>query len=123
MSVPAQYSEPEAPAEEPEEPVEEEPDPEESQCRACSSVIIAVVGIGRRRATTTSSSCAARSRTGRGSWTFFDDDGYEEEPYINEDEEPRIADDESEDDAGIRPDSGPLQKCEGLHLFLKEVTD
>ena len=30
---------------------------------------------------------------------FFDDEGYEEEPYINEDEEPQIADDESEDDA------------------------
>ena len=29
---------------------------------------------------------------------FFDDEGYEEEPYINEDEEPQIADDESEDD-------------------------
>lgn len=31
---------------------------------------------------------------------FFDDEGYEEEPYINEDEEPQIAaDDEPEDDA------------------------
>ena len=30
---------------------------------------------------------------------FFDDEGYEEEPYINEDEEPQIAsDDEPEDD-------------------------
>ena len=24
---------------------------------------------------------------------FFDDEGYEEEPYINEDEEPQIAED------------------------------
>lgn len=30
---------------------------------------------------------------------FFDDDGYEEEPYINEDEEPDIAeDDETQDE-------------------------
>ena len=31
---------------------------------------------------------------------FFDDEGYEEEPYINEDREPEIADDEEteEDD-------------------------
>ena len=27
---------------------------------------------------------------------FFDDDGYEEEPYINEDEEPVIAEDDAE---------------------------
>ncbi len=27
---------------------------------------------------------------------FFDDEGYEEEPYVNEDEEPDIADDEEE---------------------------
>ena len=29
---------------------------------------------------------------------FFDDEGYEEEPYINEDEEPVIADDEDNGD-------------------------
>ncbi len=29
---------------------------------------------------------------------FFDDDGYEEEPYINEDEEPQIAEDAAETD-------------------------
>lgn len=29
---------------------------------------------------------------------FFDDEGYEEEPYINEDEEPVIADDEDDGD-------------------------
>lgn len=28
---------------------------------------------------------------------FFDDEGYEEEPYINEDEEPVIADDEDDE--------------------------
>ena len=27
---------------------------------------------------------------------FFDDEGYEEEPYINEDDEPVIADDEDD---------------------------
>ena len=29
---------------------------------------------------------------------FFDDEGYEEDPYINEDEEPVIADDEDNGD-------------------------
>ena len=29
---------------------------------------------------------------------FFDDEGYEEEPYINEDEEPVIADDADDGD-------------------------
>ena len=29
---------------------------------------------------------------------FFDDEGYEEEPYVNEDEEPVIADDEDDED-------------------------
>ena len=28
---------------------------------------------------------------------FFDDEGYEEEPYINEDEEPQIAEDAETD--------------------------
>ena len=33
-----------------------------------------------------------------GDLDFFDDEGYEEEPYINEDEEPVIADDEDNGD-------------------------
>lgn len=86
-------SEPEAPAEEP-EPVENET-PRKSSNMGMIIVIIAVVGIGGAGYYYIK---FVRGKKKDEDMDFFDDEGYEEETYINEDEEPQIADDESEDD-------------------------
>lgn len=86
-------SEPEAPAEEP-EPVEDET-PQKSSNMGMIIVIIAVVGIGGAGYYYIKFVRGKKQKDE--DMDFFDDEGYEEEPYINEDEEPQIADDESED--------------------------
>ena len=83
-------------APEPEQPTEEvEPEPEVSENQSNIGLIIgviAVVGIG--------GGAYYYFKFVRGKkkkdedLDFFDDDGYEEEPYINEDEEPDIAEDD-----------------------------
>lgn len=46
---------------------------------------------------------------------FFDDDGYEEEPYINEDQEPDIAeDDETQDEEQGKSPSQPSKTVTGI---------
>lgn len=87
-------SEPEAPAEEP-EPVEDEAT-QKSSNMGMIIVIIAVVGIGGAGYYYIKFVRGKKQKDE--DMDFFDDEGYEEEPYINEDEEPQIADDESEDD-------------------------
>ena len=86
-------SEPEAPAEEP-EPVEDEAT-QKSSNMGMIIVIIAVVGIGGAGYYYIKFVRGKKQKDE--DMDFFDDEGYEEEPYINEDEEPQIADDESED--------------------------
>ena len=89
-------SEPEAPAEEP-EPVEDEAT-QKSSNMGMIIVIIAVVGIGGAGYYYIKFVRGKKQKDE--DMDFFDDEGYEEEPYINEDEEPQIAaDDEPEDDA------------------------
>ena len=87
-------SEPEAPDEET-EPVENEA-PQKSSNMGMIIVIIAVVGIGGAGYYYIKFVRGKKQKDE--DMDFFDDEGYEEEPYINEDEEPQIADDESEDD-------------------------
>lgn len=87
-------------APEPEPTEEAEPEPEVSENKSNIGLIIgviAVVGIG--------GGAYYYFKFVRGKkkkdedLDFFDDDGYEEEPYINEDEEPDIAeDDETQDE-------------------------
>ncbi len=83
--------EPETPPE-PEEPVEEEP--EQKSNIGLLIGVIAIVGLG--------GGAYYYFKFVRGKkekdedLDFFDDDGYEEEPYINEDEEPDIAEDDVE---------------------------
>ena len=83
--------EPETPPE-PEEPVEEEPDQKSNVGLLIG--VIAIVGLG--------GGVYYYFKFVRGKkepdedLDFFDDDGYEEEPYINEDEEPDIAEDDAE---------------------------
>lgn len=83
--------EPETPPE-PEEPVEEEPDQKSNVGLLIG--VIAIVGLG--------GGAYYYFKFMRGKkepdedLDFFDDDGYEEEPYINEDEEPDIAEDDAE---------------------------
>ena len=88
-------------APEPEQPVEEpdlEPEVSENQSNIGLIIgVIAIVGIG--------GGAYYYFKFVRGKkkkdedLDFFDDDGYEEEPYINEDEEPDIAeDDETQDE-------------------------
>ena len=83
--------EPETPPE-PEEPVEEEPDQKSNVGLLIG--VIAIVGLG--------GGAYYYFKFVRGKkepdedLDFFDDDGYEEEPYINEDEEPDIAEDDAE---------------------------
>lgn len=88
--------EPEAPAEEP-EPVADEK-PQKNSNMGMIIVIIAVAGIGGAGYYYIKFVRGKKQKDE--DMDFFDDEGYEEEPYINEDEEPQIAaDDEPEDDA------------------------
>ena len=83
--------EPETPPE-PEEPMEEDPDQKSNVGLLIG--VIAIVGLG--------GGAYYYFKFVRGKkepdedLDFFDDDGYEEEPYINEDEEPDIAEDDAE---------------------------
>ena len=83
-------------AEQPTEEVEPEPEVSENQSNIGLIIgVIAVVGIG--------GGAYYYFKFVRGKkkkdedLDFFDDDGYEEEPYINEDEEPDIAEDDKEE--------------------------
>lgn len=83
-------------AEQPTEEVEPEPEVSENQSNIGLIIgVIAVVGIG--------GGAYYYFKFLRGKkkkdedLDFFDDDGYEEEPYINEDEEPDIAEDDKEE--------------------------
>ena len=88
--------EPEAPAEEPEPVVDEKP--QKNSNLGMIIVIIAVAGIGGAGYYYIKFVRGKKQKDE--DMDFFDDEGYEEEPYINEDEEPQIAaDDEPEDDA------------------------
>ena len=87
--------EPEAPAEEPEPVVDEKP--QKNSNMGMIIVIIAVAGIGGAGYYYIKFVRGKKQKDE--DMDFFDDEGYEEEPYINEDEEPQIAsDDEPEDD-------------------------
>lgn len=86
-------------APEPEQPVEEpDPEPEVSENQSNIGLIIgviAIVGIGG--AAYYYFKFVRGKKQQDEDMDFFDDEGYEEEPYINEDEEPDItADDEDE---------------------------
>ena len=88
--------EPEAPAEEPEPVVDEKP--QKNSNMGMIIVIVAVAGIGGAGYYYIKFVRGKKQKDE--DMDFFDDEGYEEEPYINEDEEPQIAaDDEPEDDA------------------------
>ena len=86
--------EPETPAEGEETEVPEEPE-SASPNIALIVGIIAVVGIGG--AAYYYFKFVRGKKQKDEDLDFFDDEGYEEEPYINEDEEPVIADDEDEE--------------------------
>lgn len=89
-------------APEPEEPVEGEEteipeEPESSSPNILLIVgIVAVVGIGG--AAYYYIKFVRGKKQKDEDLDFFDDEGYEEEPYINEDEEPVIADDDEDED-------------------------
>ena len=87
-------------AAEPEAPTTEPDTSEVEQPKKSSSIgmiigVIAVVGIGG--AAYYYFKFIRGSKQKDEDLDFFDDEGYEEEPYINEDEEPQIAEDEETD--------------------------
>ena len=87
--------EPEAPAEESEPVMDEKP--QKNSNMGMIIVIIAVAGIGGAGYYYIKFVRGKKQKDE--DMDFFDDEGYEEEPYVNEDEEPQIAaDDEPEDD-------------------------
>ena len=85
---------------EPEEPVEdpdasEEPEKPESKTNVGLIIaIVAVLGVGG--AAYYYFKFVRGKKQKDEDLDFFDDEGYEEEPYVNEDEEPQIAEDEEE---------------------------
>ncbi len=87
--------EPETPVEgeEPEQPDDTEK-PEKKSNIGMIIGVIAVVGIGGAAYYYFKFVCGKKQKDE--DLDFFDDEGYEEEPYVNEDEEPNIADDEEE---------------------------
>lgn len=90
---------PEPPAEEPDtEPVEPEK-PEKKSNVGMIIAVIALVGIGG--AAYYYFKFVRGKKQKDEDLDFFDDEGYEEEPYINEDDEPDIADDEETEDEDI----------------------
>ena len=84
----------------PETPVEEEPpvteEPKQSSNMGMIIAIVAIVGVGG--AVYYYIKFIKGKKQKDDDLDFFDDEGYEEEPYINEDEEPEIADDEDSEE-------------------------
>lgn len=83
----------EAPAEEPEPVMDEKP--KKNSNMGIIIVIIAVAGIGGAGYYYIKFVRGKKQKDE--DMDFFDDEGYEEEPYINEDEEPQIAEDAETD--------------------------
>lgn len=80
----------------PETPTEDEPpvteEPKQSSNMGMIIAIVAIAGIGG--AAYYYFKFIKGKKQKDDDMDFFDDEGYEEEPYINEDREPEIADDE-----------------------------
>lgn len=87
---------PEPPAEEPDtEPTEPE-EPEKKSNMGMIIGVIAIVGIGG--AAYYYFKFIRGKKQKDEDLDFFDDEGYEEEPYVNEDDEPEIAEDEKDEE-------------------------